>query len=113
MLRVFALAALLLAPLPFQASVEPLRQVRSLAQLKQRDVWHRGCPVPLSDLRLLTVSHARVRRCGARRAARRQRGRGRTGAHVFRRLYRLHYPIRHLLSATRTGREVTARKTGT
>jgi hypothetical protein len=65
-------------------------------QLKAGGFWHRGCPVSLSDLRLLTVSHAGFD------------GRAHTGqlvvnktaarplAGVFRQLYRLHFPIRHM-----------------
>jgi hypothetical protein len=94
-LRVFALAALLLAPAPFQSSVTPLpRPVE--AQLKAGGFWHRGCPVPRSDLRLLTVSYQGFD------------GQAHTGqlvvnkdaadplAHVFHWLYRLHFPIRHM-----------------
>jgi hypothetical protein len=92
---VVALPAVLLALAPYQSSIEPLpRPVQK--QLKQGGYWHKGCPVPLSDLRLLTVTH------------RGWRGRTRTGqlvvneraarplARVFRQLYRLHFPIRHL-----------------
>jgi hypothetical protein len=85
----------LLALAPFQSSIEPLSRPEK-TQLKQRGFWHRGCPVPLSDLRLLSVSH---RGFG---------GRTRTGQlvvnkraarplkRVFRQLYRLRFPIRHL-----------------
>jgi hypothetical protein len=92
---VVALLAVLLSLVPYQSSVEPLSRPMK-TQLKSRGFWHQGCPVPLSDLRLLTVSHRGFR------------GRTRTGqlvvnesaarplARVFRRLYRLHFPIRHL-----------------
>ena len=95
MFRVVALPALLLALVPYQSSIEPLPRPTK-AQLKARGFWHQGCPVPLSDLRLLTVSHRSFR------------GRTRNGqlvvnkraarplARVFRRLYQLHFPIRHL-----------------
>ena len=79
----------------FQSSIEPLpKPVR--AQLRAGDFWHKGCPVALSDLRLLTVSHWSMK------------GRRRTGQLVvnkaaapklevaFRRLYALHFPIRHM-----------------
>ena len=49
-LAVVALPALLLALAPYQSSIEPLPRPLK-AQLKTRDVWHRGCPVPLSGLR--------------------------------------------------------------
>jgi hypothetical protein len=35
-------------------------------QLEQRGFWHESCPVPLSDLRLLTVSHSDFRGHGTR-----------------------------------------------
>ena len=96
MLRAIALPALLLALAPgYQSSIDPLSREQK-QQLKQRDVWHAGCPVPLSGLRLLTVSH-RGFRGGTKtgelvvneRAAR-------PLARVFRKLYKLHYPIRHM-----------------
>ena len=82
------------APGAFHSSVAPLPpSVR--AQLEGR-FWRPGCPVALSDLRLLTVAHVGFD------------GRGRTGqlvvngdaaaglARVFRRLYELRFPIRHM-----------------
>jgi hypothetical protein len=100
---VLALPAVLvaLAP-PFQSSIEPLpRPVR--AQLRAADAWHRGCPVGLSDLRLLTVSYhdfgGRTRTGGlvVNRAA------AAPLARVFRRLYALHFPIRHMRLADAYG----------
>jgi hypothetical protein len=80
---------------PFHSSIAPLpADVR--AQLRHAGVWQPGCPVALSDLRLLTVSHRDFE------------GRPQTGqlvvnkraarplARVFRRLYGLYVPIRHL-----------------
>ena len=92
----FTLAAVALAmATPFQSSIKPLPDdVR--AQLRQARVWQPGCPVGLSDLRLLTVTHRDFA------------GRPRTGqlivnkraarplARVFRKLYSLYFPIRHL-----------------
>jgi hypothetical protein len=101
-LRVVALPAVLFVLASYQSSVEPLPRPMK-AQLKTRCFWHKGCPVPLSDLRLLTVSHRGFR------------GRTRTGqlvvnasaarplARVFRRLFRLHFPIRHLRFADAYG----------
>jgi D-alanyl-D-alanine carboxypeptidase len=96
MFRVVAVPALLLALAPqYHSSVRPLSQpVR--AQLKAGGFWHRGCPVPLSGLRLLTVTRVgfdhRVHRGHLivnRRAAR-------PLARVFRRIYALRFPIRHM-----------------
>ena len=92
----FALPAVLLAALtPFQSSAKPLPATVK-TQLKAGGFWHKGCPVPLSGLRLLTVSH------------RGWDGRTHTGQlivnaraaqplrRVFRSLYGLHFPIRHM-----------------
>jgi hypothetical protein len=98
-----ALPAVLLALAPpFQSSVEPLPPpVRK--QLKAGGFWHRGCPVALAGLRLVTVSHRGFD------------GRTHDGqlivnaraAHplvrVFRRLYKLRFPIRHLALADAYG----------
>jgi D-alanyl-D-alanine carboxypeptidase-like protein len=94
MTRLLALPLLVLALAPFRSSIEPLSSpVR--AELK-RDAWHRGCPVALSQLRVLSISYIGfdgktytgqlvVNRSAAAPLAR-----------VFRQLYRLHFPIRHL-----------------
>lgn len=96
MLHALALPAAALAlAAPYKSSVEPLPQpVRE--RLVQGGYWHKGCPVPLSGLRLLTVTH------------RGWRGRTRQGQLIvnkaaaprlrvaFRRLYALHFPIRHM-----------------
>jgi hypothetical protein len=84
-------------------SVAPLpRSVRT--QLKARGFWHRGCPVPLSGLRLLTVSY---------RGFDRQVHSGELVVNsdaayplkrVFRQLYRLRFPIRHIGFADFYGR---------
>jgi hypothetical protein len=102
-LGVFAIPAVVLALAPpFQSSIEPLpHPVR--AQLKAGGSWQRGCPVALSGLRLLTVSHRDFD------------GRTQTGqlvvnktvarplAGVFRQLYRLRFPIRHMRLADAYG----------
>jgi hypothetical protein len=95
-LGVLALPAVVLALAPpFQSSIEPLpRSVQ--AQLRSSRSWHEGCPVPMSGLRLLTVSYHDF-------AGRTQTGqlvvnRAAAGplSRVFRRLYRLNFPIRHM-----------------
>jgi hypothetical protein len=94
-LHVLALPAAVFALAPFHSSIEPV-PAPVQAQLMAGGFWHRGCPVPLSGLRMLTVTHRGFD------------GRSHTGqlivnaraarplAGVFRRLYRLHFPIRHL-----------------
>ena len=92
---VFALPAILLALTPFHSSAKPLPPPVQ-KQLKAGGFWHRGCPVGLSGLRLLTVSHRGfdgrthtgqliVNRRAARPLAR-----------AFRKLHGLHFPIRHM-----------------
>jgi hypothetical protein len=87
--------------LAFHASIQPLpAPVR--AELRGR-YWRPGCPVPLSRLRLLTVTHWGFDRrvhtgqlvVNADAAAPLSR--------VFRRLYRLHFPIRHMRLADSYG----------
>jgi hypothetical protein len=93
-MRVLALPFLLLAVLPFQASVEPL-PAPLRTELTGR-FWHAGCPVPLTGLRLLTVTHwgfdgrAHTGQLVVREDAAAPLGR------VFERLYQLRFPIRHM-----------------
>jgi hypothetical protein len=89
-----ALPALLLALPPFHSSIQPLTPTQR-AQLSAK-VWHAGCPVPLSGLRLLTVSYwdfAGKRQIGQLVVNQRAAA---PLARVFRQLYRLRFPIRHL-----------------
>ena len=88
------LLALPLAVLAFHATIQPLpKPVR--AELNGK-YWHQGCPVSLSQLRVLTVSYwdwdgnvqqgqMVVNADAAPKLAR-----------VFRRLYELRFPIRHM-----------------
>ena len=96
MLSALAVPAALVALAPsFQSSIEPLpRPVQT--QLRTSGSWHRGCPVPMSGLRLLTVSHRDFR--GRTRTGQLVVNRGAAAplARVFRQLYALHFPIRHL-----------------
>jgi hypothetical protein len=107
-LVIFALLTVALVPLSSAATVEPFRQsivpLPGAVQTRlEGRYWHAGCPVPLSGLRLL-----RVRYVGFD-------GRVRTGqlvvnrdvaaplARVFRRLYELRFPIRHMQLADMYG----------
>jgi hypothetical protein len=93
-MRGLALSALLLALPPFHSAIRPVAPAER-AQLSG-EFWHAGCPVPLSGLRLLTVSYWDFT------------GRAETGelvvsrraaaplARVFGQLYRLRFPIRHM-----------------
>ncbi|MEA2306747.1 MAG: hypothetical protein QOH43_4027 [Solirubrobacteraceae bacterium] len=95
MLHVLALPAVLLALAPSQSTIQPLPQPVQ-RQLKAGGFWHQGCPVALSGLRVLTVSHWGF-------DGRRHTGQlivnqvaARPLARVFGQLYGLHFPIRHL-----------------
>ena len=95
MLRVVALPAVLFALAPFHSSVEPLPKPVK-AQLKAGGFWHKGCPVALSDLRLLSVSYRGFdRRAHPGQLVVNERA-ARPLARVFRKLYRLRFPIRHM-----------------
>ena len=99
MLRLLAVPLALVA---FNSSIKPLPE-HMQARLNG-PFWHGGCPVPLSDLRLLTVTHWGFD------------GRAHTGqvvvnervaaplGRVFRRLYELRFPIRHMRFAEAYGR---------
>src|SRR6266545_5395476 len=92
--KLLVLPFALLALWAYHSSIRPLpAPVR--AEL-QPEFWHKGCPVALSHLRVLAVSHWGFD------------GRVHTGrlvvnedaaaplAQVFRRLYELRFPIRHM-----------------
>jgi hypothetical protein len=98
MTRLLAVPFVLLA---FHASIQPL-SAPLRAELKGR-FWHSGCPVPLSRLRVLTVSHWGF----DRRVHTGQLVVNRDAAvplsRVFRRLYELRFPIRHMRLADAYG----------
>jgi D-alanyl-D-alanine carboxypeptidase len=106
-IRVVLLVALAVALHPpfhprFHASIQALPSPVQ-AQLKTSGAWRPGCPVPLSRLRLLTVSHwgfDRRTHTGQLVVNRRAAD---PLAKVFRRLYKLHFPIRHLRLADAYG----------
>jgi hypothetical protein len=85
----------LAGPPPFHSSIEPLSApVR--AQLRASGAWRPGCPVSLSDLRVLTVSYRGFDgRTRAGRVVTNRRAAAPLAA-VFQRLYRLRFPIRHM-----------------
>src|SRR3954454_18269466 len=67
------------------------------------EIWRRGCPVALSDLRVLTVTYRGFdHRSHAGRLVVNASG-ARALADVFDRLYGLHFPIRHLSLADAYG----------
>jgi len=79
----------------FHSSVQPLPQPMR-AQLEAGGFWHRGCPVSLSGLRLLTVSHRDFNRRTRQGQLVVNAGAAQRLAAVFHRLYDLRFPIRHM-----------------
>jgi hypothetical protein len=97
-----ALSSVLLAIHPFHASIQSLSApVR--AEVVSANEWHSGCPVSLSQLRVLTVSHWNFGGgvaegqivVNATSAAPLER--------VFRQLYAERFPIRHMLLSDEYG----------
>jgi hypothetical protein len=88
----------------FRSSIRPLSE-RMQAQLKVADVWQAGCPVPLSGLRILRVTtvgfdgRAYTGELVVNRAV------ARPLVSVFRQLYALRFPIRHMRFAQVYGNE--------
>jgi hypothetical protein len=92
--RFFAVPIAMLALAPFHSSIRPLSApVRS--ELK-RDAWHPGCPVALSGLRMLTVTYRGFDRHSHTGNLVVNRSAAAPLARVFRRLYELRFPIRHM-----------------
>ena len=95
MLRTASVALALVAPQPFAYSITSVpAPVRT--QIISAGLWHTGCPVRFSQLRVLTVSHWNFQRnvltgqlvVNSTAAA--------PVATVFKRLYALRFPIRHM-----------------
>ena len=93
MTRHVAVSLVALAVAPFQSSI---RALTGPCGRSRREAWHPGCPVALSELRLLSVTYHGfdgnthegelvVNRAAAAPLAR-----------VFRQLYALNFPIRHM-----------------
>ncbi len=101
MLRLLALPLLVVALHPQEPAIRALPA--PLETTLQAGFWERGCPVPLSGLRLLTVRHwgfddrTHMGQLVVNRDA------AAPLAKVFRRLYALRFPIRHLRLADMYG----------
>jgi D-alanyl-D-alanine carboxypeptidase-like protein len=99
-MRALAVAVLLAAPV-FQSTIKPLpAPVRS--EVKAR-AWHAGCPVPLSGLRLLTVSYWGFDHHVYRGQLVTNADAAPKLAIVFRKLYALRFPIHHMALAAMYG----------
>jgi hypothetical protein len=94
-LRVLALSLALLVPHGFHSSVQPL-PASVKTELKKGGFWHSGCPVPLSGLRLLTVTHRGFDKHNHTGQLVVNASAAQPLARVFRKLYLLHFPIRHM-----------------
>ena len=95
------LGRLIIAPLllaagaaPFHWSSAPLSGVAKT--LVKHSAWHHGCPVPLSDLRVLTVTYRGFDKQPHAGELVVNKAAAAPLAHVFHRLYMLHFPIRHM-----------------
>jgi D-alanyl-D-alanine carboxypeptidase len=99
-MRVLALSIALAVP-AFHTSTKPLpAPVRSEVEAR---AWHSGCPVPLSGLRLLTVSFWGFdNRVHAGQLVVNEAAAGPL-AKVFRRLFELRFPIHHMRLADMYG----------
>ena len=111
MTRLLVVPLAVLAAQGVHVSVRPLpADVR--AQVVGSGNWHRGCPVSLSGLRLLTVSYWGFdgrRHTGRLVVNERAVGPLRT---VFRRLYQLRFPIRHMGLADEYGPKASRPRDG-
>jgi hypothetical protein len=100
-LELLALPLLVVALHPREPAIRPLPA--PLKATLEGGFWERGCPVPLSGLRLLSVRHwgfdgrTHVGQLVVNRDA------AAPLAKVFRRLYALRFPIRHLRLADMYG----------
>ena len=93
-MRLLALSPLVFALPPFHSGIRPLAPAER-AQLTG-EFWRAGCPVALANLRILTVSHWDFGG-GTQTGALVVNSRAAAPlARVFGKLYRLHFPIRHM-----------------
>jgi D-alanyl-D-alanine carboxypeptidase len=92
--RVLTLSALVFVLPPFHSAIRPLAPAER-AQLNG-EFWHAGCPVALSSLRLLTVSHWDFAGSAQTGALVVNRSVAAPLVRVFAQLYRTRFPIRHM-----------------
>ena len=94
MLRALALVLAAFAAVPYHSSVEPLTP--SQRATLEGAYWRAGCPVALSQLRLLAVSHWGFDGRSHEGQLVVNRNVAAPLTQVFRRLYELRFPIRHM-----------------
>ena len=97
MTRYFAVGAVAVALTPFHSLIQPLSGP-ARTEVK-RDAWHPGCPVSLSDLRVLAVSYVGFDRNAHTGQLVVNRSAAAPLARVFRQLYGLRFEIRHMALA--------------
>lgn len=95
MTRLLAVALAGAALAPFHSLIQPLSGP-TRAEVKH-NAWHRGCPVPLSQLRVLAVSYVGFDRQTHTGQLVVNRDAAAPLARVFRKLYRLHFRIRDMV----------------
>jgi hypothetical protein len=108
--RLLAIPLALVALPPFLTSSKPLpAPVRSEVEAR---AWHSGCPVPLSDLRLLTVYYYGFdhRAHAGQLVVNKDAVEPLTT--VFRKLYAMRFPIRHMRLANTYGPQTGRPKDG-
>jgi hypothetical protein len=100
--RLLALPLAVVALQPFASSIDPIPP-RLEASLIKTSSWQPGCPVPLSGLRVLTVTHWGFDGRPHQGALVVNREHAAPLAKVFRQLYRQRFPIRHMRLADMYG----------
>jgi hypothetical protein len=95
MVRMAVISAVISALTPFHSDIKPLTNGQK-TMLKKGGFWHKGCPVGLNDLRVLTVTHRGFDKHNHTGQLIVNRKAARPLAKVFHRLYVIHFPIRHL-----------------
>jgi hypothetical protein len=100
--RLLALPLAVVALLPYESDVRPIPAPLEASLLKTNS-WAPGCPVPLSQLRLLTVTHWGFDGRPHQGALVVNREYAAPLAKVFRQLYRQRFPIRHMRLADMYG----------
>jgi hypothetical protein len=98
-IRIAVISAVISALTPFHSTIKPLpNSVKTT--LKKGGYWHKGCPVGLSDLRLLTVTHRGFDKHNHTGQLIVNKKAAQPLSTVFHKLYNLHFPIRHMSIAS-------------
>lgn len=90
-----AVASALSPAASYHSSIKPLTNAQK-TMLKKGGYWHKGCPVGLDDLRLLTVTYRGFDKHNHSGQLVVNKTAATPLAKVFRQLYRLHFPIRNM-----------------